>query len=91
VLYHLSHAGLESLFVQFGSACLVLVLVGQSDETTESENTETLKEDTLHNRIKSKSNQMLFVKYLLNNRCRLTVKGLLAGPFSNNAELKVKK
>lgn len=45
--YQFPHAGLESLFVQFSSACLVLVFVGQSDETTESKNTETLKEDTL--------------------------------------------
>lgn len=32
--YHLSHAGLEPFSIQFGSACLVHILVSQSHKTT---------------------------------------------------------
>ena len=40
--YHLSHAGLQSFAVQFGPACLALVLVCQSNITAGKRNTESL-------------------------------------------------
>lgn len=32
--YHFSHAGLESLSIEFGSACLVYILVSQTHKPT---------------------------------------------------------
>ena len=37
-----------------------------------------------------KSNHILFVTCFVDNRCRITGKCLLTGPFYNNAELKTR-